>query len=197
MSCEFQFGACETSMQTAPKEQGTIFARPMVMASAMYDTLSEHLRGVPSHCKMVTLAMVFAVFVASYFAPLWTLVVTALATSAICHGLEKIRHKRVLPKMATAPIVERFYNHAPHKMVVRENPVFANDEDRVNGRAKDTPWRADETEVAIGIQEMQQLTPPDLLAAAQSNAVPLTPVCTVQKTCPFPSAFSDLGERLA
>ena len=189
MSGEFQFGACETSMQA---QRDNIFTRLEAHANKLFDKVSEYLCVVPGHCKLAMLSIIVALFVASLLAPIWTFLVSIIATLAMYHGYMLCKRRQIAP----VTTVEKFYNNAPHDMVVMENPVFAHEEDLLKGRNDDMPWKAGADEIAVGVQEMQDLTPPNLLDAAQTNEVPHNAVGP-EAACLFPTAFPDLGERFA
>ena len=140
---------------------------------------------MPSMCRYATLGILILVIATVIWPrPLLVFVTTSVATSMVWHILSKKR-----PPASDAK--ETFYSAAPHSMVMVQNPVFAHDEDA----DRETPWEPDEDEVADGVREMSELTPPELLHAAQNNDVPSSPTARIP-ACRFPKDFSELGERL-
>jgi hypothetical protein len=62
---EFQFGACETSMQVPHQEHDGIDGCLWPWVSEMVDALSKKLCAIPGHCKVAMLSIVCAMIIAS------------------------------------------------------------------------------------------------------------------------------------
>jgi hypothetical protein len=191
MADEFEFGACEmNTMQAASSEYNIAFVRVRAMLTSFIvtttDSMRRFVRDMPGCCKLAMSALMLAGMVATLLGPVWAFLASIMVTLAIWHGVIKsTRDRSISPK---AENVEQFYQTAPHNMIVTDNPVFAHDEGHLTGRAEETPWDADEDEIADGVRELRQFTPPELLEAVQTNEVPSTPMA--------PGNFAELGERL-
>lgn len=155
-----------------------------------------------SACRVGTAILVSVIALMGFFAmflnrapPAFSAFIVSIAVVSI------IWHVYLAKGGDVASTNEHFYHGAPHAMVVANNPVFAHEADDLNSDdARPAPWNASEAEVEGAIRQMQELTPPELLEAAQNNAVDPTLIETYEVSqmpvCRFPRDFSELGERL-